>query len=818
MRLRLILLVISLIAVMSASIGGALYYRSLKQTAVKEAEQRSIDRVETIQRNLSFFLSENIRPARAMAGIEAFKMALDRQTERRMQAANAMLDHFRTALGVEVCYLIDRSGNTIASSNRDDPDSFVGENFHFRPYVRLALAGRAATYLAVGATSGRRGVYSSHPVPVKDQTDPGGIVVIKASIERIENQFHLERSERMLVASPRGIVFISSREEWRYGALSRLSEADADYITASKQFASGPWQPIGLAFNADNRAVDGNGNRYLYHRRELENFPGWHVVYLQDLDAISKQMSQPLIHITKEIIFALCFLVGVGVAFLYGKANIEIRRREEAESALRASEERYRSIYHNAPAMLHSVNTEGRLVRVSDHWLHMLGYEREAVIGLKLSDFLSRKSARHMEETVMPQFLKTGSCHDVPYRYVRKNQDVVDTLLSAVAERDAAGRIIRSLAVSVDVTDRRRAEEDLKEAKEALSRYSRELERQVRVRTKEIASILKYTPDVVYIKDAQGRYLTVNRRFEELFGGGVEDIRGKTADQFMKPVLARQFQESDARVLSEKREVRVENQIPHPDGLHTYLSVKFPIWDDGGRITGVGGISTDITAVKKAQEQLRRLSGSIMADQEQERRAIARELHDELGQMLTALRMEAVWIRNRLKDSDPGVATRASDLCGLIDKTIGDVRSIAIRLRPGILDDLGLVDALEWYTDDFEKRTGITCIFEHRNVASVDAAVATTAYRIVQEALTNVARHADARNVDVVLKADDGRLDLTVTDDGCGFDFDAISEGDGLGLAGMRERAALVGGRAAVRSMPGEGVQVLFELTLSREL
>ncbi len=815
MRLRLILLVLSLIAFRSASIGGVLYDRSLKQTALKEAEQRSIDRVATIQKNLSFFLSENIRPARAMAGIDAFQRVLYRQTERRMEAANAMLDHFRTALGVEVCYLIDRPGTTIASSNRDAPDSFVGENFHFRPYVRLALAGRASTYLALGTTSGRRGVYSSHPVSVKNQREPGGVVVIKASIERIENQIHLEKSEAMMVVSPRGVVFIASQDKWLYGTLGRLSEADAAYITASKQFGKGPWSPIGLSLKADGHAVDGNGNRYLSLRRELENFPGWHVIFLQDLSAISQQMSAPLVHVTKEVVFALCLLVGLGVAFLYGKANVEIRRREDAEAALRESEERYRSIYHKAPAMLHSVTPEGRLVRVSDHWLHVLGYRREEVIGRKLSDFLSRDSARYMVETVMPGFLEAGSCHDVPYRYVKKSGAVIDTLLSAVAERDTAGRIIRSLAVSVDVTDRRQAEEDLKKAKEALSQYSRELERQVRVRTEEIASILQYTPDVVYIKDLDGRYLTVNRRFQELFGSTVADIRGKTADQFMDAPLARQFQESDVRVLSEKGEVRVEHQIPQSDGLHTYLSVKFPIWDDAGRITGVGGISTDITAVKKAQEQLRRLSGSIMADQEQERRAIARELHDELGQMLTALRMEAVWIRNQVRDSAPAVAARAADLCGLIDKTIGDVRSIAIRLRPGILDDLGLVDALEWYTDDFEKRTGITCIFDHHNVAALDGAVATTAYRIAQEALTNVARHADAKSVQVSLKTTDGRLDLTVTDDGRGFDPNANSENDGLGLAGMRERAALVGGSLAVRSMPGEGVQVLFEWQLS---
>ena len=125
------------------------------------------------------------------------------------------------------------------------------------------------------------------------------------------------------------------------------------------------------------------------------------------------------------------------------------------------------------------------------------------------------------------------------------------------------------------------------------------------------------------------------------------------------------------------------------------MLVKFPVYDEAGVVNGGCGISTDITAVKKAQDQLRRLSGRIMANQEKERAAIARGLHDELGQVLTALRMDAVWMQERLKEREPGIAERALTMCSLIDKTIKDVRSIATRLRPGVLDDLGLVDALE---------------------------------------------------------------------------------------------------------------------------
>lgn len=263
--------------------------------------------------------------------------------------------------------------------------------------------------------------------------------------------------------------------------------------------------------------------------------------------------------------------------------------------------------------------------------------------------------------------------------------------------------------------------------------------------------------------------------------------------------------------------MQVEERVSHNTEVHTYLSVKFPVYDEAGAVNGVCGISTDITAVKKAQDQLRLLSGRIMASQEKERTAIARELHDELGQVLTALRMDAVWMQERLKDRDTKIAERALTMCDLIDKTIKDVRSIAIRLRPGVLDDLGLVDALEWLTSDFENRSGITCVFENKNVPELNETLSTAAYRICQEAMTNVARYAEATRVSVVLKTDKNILSLSVKDDGKGFDTSRLAEFEGVGIAGMRERAMLAGGNLEVMSERGEGCHVLFKVPISQE-
>lgn len=213
-----------------------------------------------------------------------------------------------------------------------------------------------------------------------------------------------------------------------------------------------------------------------------------------------------------------------------------------------------------------------------------------------------------------------------------------------------------------------------------------------------------------------------------------------------------------------------------------------------------------------ARDQLRLLSASVINSQEIERAAISRELHDELGQVLTALRLDAAWLEKRLAPKDPDYATRANAMCELIDHSIDEVRGIAFKLRPGMLDDLGLVDALDLYSADFERRSGITIVFKHKDVPSVNGTIATAAYRITQEALTNVARHSRANYVEINLKSQQESLQLRISDNGCGFQVNSMVKSGGLGLTGMRERALLVGGDLLVDSEPGNGTIISFQV------
>jgi signal transduction histidine kinase len=153
-------------------------------------------------------------------------------------------------------------------------------------------------------------------------------------------------------------------------------------------------------------------------------------------------------------------------------------------------------------------------------------------------------------------------------------------------------------------------------------------------------------------------------------------------------------------------------------------------------------------------------------------------------------------------------------MCDLIDSTISEVRNIATRLRPAVLDDLGLIDALEWHAADFEKRTGIPCVFRHNQVPPVSEPISVAVYRVAQEALTNAARHSGAARVEISLRAREGRLRLAVADNGRGFNPDSPPDKGQLGVAGMHERAGLAGGRLEIRSRPGGGAEVRLDLPL----
>jgi PAS domain S-box-containing protein len=220
--------------------------------------------------------------------------------------------------------------------------------------------------------------------------------------------------------------------------------------------------------------------------------------------------------------------------------------------------------------------------------------------------------------------------------------------------------------------------------------------------------------------------------------------------------------------------------------------------------------------LKKTYEDIRRLNAHLQSIREEERASIAREIHDELGQQLTGLKMDAAWLAKKLSDRNDGIQHKLSDMLLLIDTTVKTVRRISSDLRPGVLDDLGLIAALEWQSSEFQKRSGITCSFiSDYSRQEPERNVATGIFRVYQEALTNVMRHAGATAVTAKLESTDSEVVLTITDNGKGFEQDEANGKKTLGLVGMKERAVMLGGNLVISSIAGEGTTITLKVPLN---
>ena len=213
--------------------------------------------------------------------------------------------------------------------------------------------------------------------------------------------------------------------------------------------------------------------------------------------------------------------------------------------------------------------------------------------------------------------------------------------------------------------------------------------------------------------------------------------------------------------------------------------------------------------LEKSNDELRLLASHLQNIREQERKVIAREIHDELGQQLTALKMDISWIAKKIQGEDDSVKQKIIIATGLIDETIKTVRKIATELRPSILDDLGLIETLRWHSQEFEKRFLIKIDFpDDINDIDIPKEDAIGLFRIYQESLTNIARHAKATYVKASIQHDDNMFVLTITDNGKGFEVDKVAGKKTLGLLGMKERILMMGGQYEIISSPGQGTTV----------
>jgi PAS domain S-box-containing protein len=308
--------------------------------------------------------------------------------------------------------------------------------------------------------------------------------------------------------------------------------------------------------------------------------------------------------------------------------------------------------------------------------------------------------------------------------------------------------------------------------------------------------------------------LDANPRACQVYGYGRSQLVGMSLDK-----IATEFRREKDHIeetLEDQHLHHFETTHLRSDGSEIVFDVTASVLEREGR-DAILSINRDVSERKRAEaaleqsrEQLRKLADHLQTAREDERMAVARTIHDELGQMLTALAMDVTWVSRRIPPDAVEVHDKATSMLELIDSAVVTVRQLCTELRPPLLDDLGLAATVEWYTGDFASRTGIECRLKmNKPEFTLDRTRATALFRILQEALTNVSRHAATQLVEVDIGQEDETIVLSVRDKGQGIDDEQIVSSRSLGLLGMRERAAALGGELTVSSLADGGTEVV---------
>src|SRR5437588_11011522 len=328
--------------------------------------------------------------------------------------------------------------------------------------------------------------------------------------------------------------------------------------------------------------------------------------------------------------------------------------------------------------------------------------------------------------------------------------------------------------------------------------------------------IIDTVPTMAWTVRPDGAVDFINKRSLSYAGLSLEEELAEPTCTIHPEDLARVMEKWQAD-MSAGEPYEDEMRLRRADGTYRWFLVRtVPLRDDLGNIVKWFGTSTEIEDRKQAEDalrcsfdELRALAARLQSIREEERTRVAREIHDELGQALTAIKLESASLIRGVPVDAKEQLNRAQSIVKLVDETIQTVRRISTEMRPSILDDLGLVAAVEWAAEEFQSRTGTKCRLDlpHDDIV-IDRERATALFRILQETLTNVARHASATHVNIRLAQEDGSLILEVRDNGKGISEERLSTGRPLGILGMRERALLLGGELAISGAPGDGTTV----------
>ena len=486
----------------------------------------------------------------------------------------------------------------------------------------------------------------------------------------------------------------------------------------------------------------------------------------------------------------------------------DITDRKRSEAALEASKTRFRAIFDQTFQFIGLMKTDGTLIEVNRSALQFAGIREEDVLGKLFWDTHwwthSPDLQNRLREAVRQAAGGTMVRFEATHPHPTGELAYVDFSLKPV--RDEHGNVTLLIPEGRDITERKQVEAALRESEE---RYR---------------SIFENAVEGIFQTTLDGKYVAVNPALAHMYGyDSPEDMLATVTDIASQVYVDPGRRDEFIRLMQQQEEVTgFEALVYRRKGGFIWISENVrALRDTAGVLVGYEGTVENITERKLVEkrlhdtlDQVRMLSGRVATVQEEERSRIARELHDELGVGLTCLKIDLSRLQTIMSEGGGAnarkkVGDKIRSMNEQINSTIVSVQRLVTELRPAILDDLGLVAAIEWQCTDFQKRTGIlcTCVASADDIA-IKPERATALFRICQEALTNTARHAQATAVTIKLESRSDCAELVVADNGVGISDAELAGRRSLGLLGMKERVTLFGGEITIRSLPGKGTTV----------
>lgn len=450
---------------------------------------------------------------------------------------------------------------------------------------------------------------------------------------------------------------------------------------------------------------------------------------------------------------------------------------------------------------IYLIDCDLRIKYVNDKACELLGYSREAFSRLSFSSIDPELRdddvfALWWKLSVRPEGITFTSHH------AGHNGELIPVEISCVGYDQRGEEHI--LCIVHDVRELRRQKE------------------QQRLREKQMNMVVENSPDLILRFDLNTRCLYANPAVQNWFGVSEQEIHHKPLTESVpKGDVGLSFFKLVSKTLVDEKGAEDELTLQRYGRKRTLHVRCVPEYDLAGKVVSVLAVGRDITPIRQTEEelraahqQLRMLAQNFEQDREAERKQLARDIHDELGQHLTSLRTGLSLLAMRAGQPLAGQREQLDNLMGLVDSTIQVVRDVSTRLRPNVLN-LGLIPALEWLRDRFNKDGGCRCILvaPDESAVNLDEATLTAAFRVVQESLTNVARHASASTVYIIVKPQPDTITIEVVDNGKGFNAARVRK-NAFGLPGIQERARMLNGEATIVSARGKGTRVRLSFPL----